>query len=829
MKCDGSISCFLTIIASAVSLVSFCTSMCADEPEIKLTLPEGFVGERIYDVPNRQGSWVSMTNDPKGRLIVSDQYGTLYRVDTSSAEIAVEQIPLKIGFAQGLLCAFDSLYVVSHEGKFDQVGKDGKKTKQVRPPGLYRLTDTDDDDQYDKVQLLREFDGGSEHGPHAVILSPDKQSLYICAGNHTMLPAPEKSLVPRVWQEDQLTPRLPDAGGHAVGRMAPGGWICKTDPEGKEFELISAGYRNQYDIAFNELGDLFTFDADMEWDIGLPWYRPTRVCHVTSGSEFGWRNGSGKWPTYFPDNLPAVIDVGPGSPTGITFGTGARFPQDYQKALYIADWSFGIIHKIDLQPSGSSYTATKSTFCRAPVLPVTDMVINPSDGAMYFLIGGRRTQSALYRVSYAGDQSVEKYVATKDDQPELGWMLKEFDEGLTTDTFDDAWNMLNHNERQVRFTARAAIERYESKNWYPRALDAEDVQTKLESLLALIRTCEDKSMHLKVVQSLEQIDFKSLSEMQQLHLLRNIALVVIRMGPLSDDSLESIQGMTRFYPSKSILVDRELARLLCAVEADDVVEKTLQLLSESDSQQQQIHYAMVLHRVKNGWTTENRTRFLNWFADSVKYAGGSSFRKYLANIRNKFVGEMPEQEREKLKTLWQEPIDEPLVPYADLKQRPVVSNWTLADLQDLSVESANIKNGKKLFALTQCYNCHIIGGEGGIVGPDLTNAGRRFSIHDLLETIIDPDKEISDQYRATVFQLDDGRVVTGRIANLTRNKYMIQEDMINPGKFTRFDASQIEEMKPSEKSMMPAGLLDTLNRQEIIDLIGYMKSTAQER
>ena len=111
----------------------------------------------------------------------------------------------------------------------------------------------------------------------------------------------------------------------------------------------------------------------------------------------------------------------------------------------------------------------------------------------------------------------------------------------------------------------------------------------------------------------------------------------------------------------------------------------------------------------------------------------------------------------------------------------------------------------------------------------MTNAGRRFSIHDLLETIIDPDKEISDQYRATVFQLDDGRVVTGRIANLTRNKYMIQEDMINPGKFTRFDASQIEEMKPSEKSMMPAGLLDTLNRQEIIDLIGYMKSTAQER
>ena len=219
----------------------------------ELSLPEGFNGQKIYDVPNRQGSWVSMTTDPKGRLIVSDQYGTLYRVDPTAGEISVEQIPLKVGFAQGLLCAFDSLYVVSHQGKFDQVDENGNKSKVTKPAGLYRLKDTDNDDQYDTVELLRKFDGGGEHGPHAVILSPDRKSLYVCAGNHTKIPDPEKSLVPRVWAEDQLTPRLPDAGGHAVGVMAPGGWVCKTDPDGKEFELISVGFRNQYDIAFNTL------------------------------------------------------------------------------------------------------------------------------------------------------------------------------------------------------------------------------------------------------------------------------------------------------------------------------------------------------------------------------------------------------------------------------------------------------------------------------------------------------------------------------------------------------------------------------------------------
>ena len=121
MKCYGGF-CSVAVVVAVVGLFSLCSTLSADELEIDLSLPDGFVGERIYEVPNRQGSWVCMTTDPQGRLIVSDQYGTLYRIDLSSEEISVEQIPLKIGFAQGLLCAFDSLYVVAHESKFDQVG-----------------------------------------------------------------------------------------------------------------------------------------------------------------------------------------------------------------------------------------------------------------------------------------------------------------------------------------------------------------------------------------------------------------------------------------------------------------------------------------------------------------------------------------------------------------------------------------------------------------------------------------------------------------------------------------------------------------------------------
>ncbi|MGE3778654.1 MAG: heme-binding protein, partial [Pirellulaceae bacterium] len=284
----------------------------ASQPKPVATLPErfalapGFRVELLYSVPGtEQGSWVSLAVDPRGRLIVSDQAGALYRVEVgpTPAHTKVERLRVGIGQAHGLLYAFDSLYVTVNGNA-------------AQGSGLYRVRDTDGDDQFDSVQLLRRIEGGGEHGPHAVVLGPDGQSLYVAGGNHTKLPQPERSLVPRNWQEDQLLPRMWDAGGHAVGILAPGGWICRTDPEGREWELVSSGYRNEYDIAFNPSGDLFTYDSDMEWDIGSPWYRPTRVCHATSGSEFGWRSGSGKWPEYYADSLPAAVDIGPGSPTG---------------------------------------------------------------------------------------------------------------------------------------------------------------------------------------------------------------------------------------------------------------------------------------------------------------------------------------------------------------------------------------------------------------------------------------------------------------------------------------------------------------------------------
>ncbi|HBF18004.1 MAG TPA: heme-binding protein, partial [Verrucomicrobiales bacterium] len=301
------------------------------------TLP-GFKAEKIYDVNKAsQGSWVGMTVDPKGRLITTDQYGGIYRV-TLNPKVSVERLKVNVSGGHGALYAFDSLYIMVGEGK----------------RGLYRLRDTNGDDQYDKEEYLIPLKAGGEHGSHSLVLSPDKKSIYMVGGNNTDMPPSVTSYrMAKAWKEDHILPRMPDGRGHNNGRMAPGGFIMKVSPDGKTQEMICHGFRNEFDAAFNLDGELFAFDADMEYDIGAPWYRPTRVNHVVSGVDWGWRHGTGKWPNYYTDTLPATIDIGPGSPTGVSNGLGARFPAKYQKAIYINDWTYGTMYAIHLEQDGA--------------------------------------------------------------------------------------------------------------------------------------------------------------------------------------------------------------------------------------------------------------------------------------------------------------------------------------------------------------------------------------------------------------------------------------------------------------------------------------------
>jgi putative heme-binding domain-containing protein len=830
---------FLLAIPAATASAQEKSSLAVSAtPVDKIKVLKDFRVELLYSVPKeKQGSWVSLCNAPNGTLIACDQGGGLYRITPPASggddtQTKVAKIPVDIGQAQGLLWAFDSLYVVVNGNEYKR--------------GLYRVTDSDGDGELDKVALLRELVGrAGEHGPHAVVAHPDGKSLVVLHGNQTPITELAGSRVPRVWGEDHLLPRMPDGRGFMAGVLGPGGAIYQIDPDGTNWDLLCVGFRNEYDMAFNKLGDLFTYDADMEWDFNTPWYRPTRVCLAASGADYGWRNGTGKWPVHYADTLPPVVDIGPGSPTGIAFGYGAKFPARYQDALYICDWSYGKMYAVHLAESGAGYTATVEEFVAGAPLPLTDLVVHP-DGALYFAIGGRSTQSGFYRVSYVGSESTDPPASVTKPRPvlEARRKLEAFHGRRDASAVETAWPHLDSADRYLRNAARVAIEHQDATTWREKALAETRPTAAINALLALVRVSAADPFHKKeshppadtalrkqIIEALSRIEWDALENWQQLELLRVYHVLFNRFGPPNDDERKLVVNKLKGkFPAADRLINGDLCQLLVYLEAPEIAPRTMELLATAPTQEEQIEYAKALRVLKTGWTPKLREQYFSWFLRAGTFKGGMSFEGFMNNIKKDAVALLSDAEKEHLKPILEaKPAESPL---AVSKPRPFVKKWTLDELVplvDQGLKNRDYDRGRKLFGAANCFACHRFGNEGGANGPDLTGIAGRFSTRDLLETIVDPSKVVSDQYAAVVIQTEDGQTITGRIINLHDNIMHINTDMLAPGATVNVDRREVVQMKPSAVSMMPTGLLDTLHEDEVLDLMAFLLSRGDRK
>ena len=829
-----------------ISLVPFLMTSAFGQFDTKATpidsisVKQGFEVELLFTVPKeRLGSWVNLCLDDKNRIIASDQFGGLYRFKAPAKgetlkESDIEKVPAKIRAANGLLWAFDSLYVAVNDYE--------KKMES----GVYRLTDSNGDDQLDKVEKLRGMKARGDHGVHALILSPDKKSIYLITGNNTTPVEANRSRVPMDWGEDHLLPRMPDGRGHNRDRLAPAGIIYKISPDGKDWEIVSSGYRNIFDGGFNADGELFTYDADMEYDFNTPWYRPTRICHVTSGSMYGWRNGTGKRPEFYPDNLPAAINIGPGSPTGVTFGYGAKFPSKYQKAMFILDWSWGKIYAVHMKPDGSTYTGMKETFITGSPLPVTDAIIHPGDGSMYFAIGGRKVQSGLYRVSYVGKEDT-KPVSMKpqvNDLAKLRHQLEDLHVGNHTNTLKLAWPHIDHDDRFIRWAALMAIQRLPVEKWVNRALQEKDLGKRSYALLSLAKAAGIDPLHRKesdapvnleignkIFQSLLEIDWEVLNSSEQNALIRTYQVAMVRFGKPSAQIVKKIIAqLDPHFPAKSFEMNWLLCETLSFLEAPNTAQKGISLLNKAPTQEEQMEYARSLRTLKNGWTHKLRTQYFNWFLKAANYRGGASFTKFIEFIRNDAVASLSPKEQKDLSALLDKKaeVKSPAEVMAEaMAGRTFVKNWELAELSKLSsdgLKRRSFDSGRKMFAAGGCYACHRFGNKGGMNGPDLTGSGGRYSPHDLLEQIMYPSKEINEQFVPTMVSLKNGQTLSGVVVNLNGDRVTLNTDLYNPNQRTSVQRKDVLSMGPSTVSPMPPGLLNMMKKDEIMDLLAYILS-----
>ncbi|MHA8069904.1 c-type cytochrome [Aquirufa ecclesiirivi] len=858
----------------------------------KIRLQPGFKVEHLFSPSDAKiGSWVAMCFDDKGRMIASDQYGGLFRltipaIGSKDNTPKIEKLKfgkgadtLGIGNAHGLLYAFNSLYVMVNarvapvNPPAATPGRNPNFAPSYAPrgSGLYRVQDLDGDDQFDKITLMKEFKGEGEHGPHSIILSPDKKSIYLINGNHTDVPPMDAYRLPKNWHEDNLFPLIKDPRGHANDRYAPGGYVVNIDPDGKKWELISAGYRNAFDIAFNEVGDLFAYDADMEWDFGLPWYRPTRINHVTSGSEHGWRTGNSKWSPSLPDNLPPVLNIGQGSPTSLLSLRDAKFPAKYKKSLLAFDWTFGIAHLIKLKPQGSTYSADREEFLSGIPLPLTDGQVGP-DGALYFLIGGRRLESDLYRVYYTGPEEASMKQVASQITPlnELRRKLEVFHNGPNPAAVATVWPHLNSPDRFVRYAARIALEHNPADSWKDKALNEKDPVAAINALIGLIRM--DKPENKNAINAaLLKIDNKGFNEALQIDYIRAFELNILRNGlPDASQSSAIVAKFDALYPARQMNLTRSLSRILVTLEAPNIIPRTLRLLETKDTASvaayraetatssadlimrnpqygtdiarmlekippaQQTYLATMLSAAKNNWTPELHDRYFAWFRKGFEFQGGRSYVGFIDRARKLALKNVAESQRAKYDKM--SGADLLTANGNDLVKvnapKGPGRNWKVDDavaLLDAPLTNRDFQNGKSMFAATTCRNCHAVGSDGGgNVGPDLTNLGTRFSKKDILEAIIDPNKTVSDQYAASQLMLRNGTSVVGRITNQDKVAFYVSQNPYAPDQVEKVLKKNVTSVKYSGVSPMLAGLINSLNPEELKDLMAYLMSGGSE-
>ncbi len=665
-----------------------------------VTLLPDFKLELIHVVPTSMGSWLPITFDNRGRMLVAAHNSNqIFRVTLpgigTADPVRVEPLDLDIGSAHGLLYAFDSIYVT--------VGDEERQGRKAS--GLYRIRDTNGDDVYDEAKVLRNLNGGGQHGPHALRLSPDGTSIFMINGNATVTTDFQSSRVPYIWGEDNLVRRVGNTQG-----SAPQGWITRVDPSGESWELYAMGFRNPVDFAFNKDGELFEYDADMEFDKGHPFYRPTNVAHVISGADLHYRTDSGtrKRPQYDIDGWPSAVYLGSGSPTGVSFGTGAKFPARYQDAMYLSDWSYGNVYAAHFTPDGSTYTGTAELFASGQPFGAGDIAVGPNDGALYIVIGGN-AQSVIYRVTYTGEQPTTPsapdtlHAAAREQRRSL----EAYHGRLDPAAIDAAWQHLGSEDRGIRYAARTAVEFQDQSLWRERALAETDPRRSVAAMVALARVngtdeffrnesdpAPDRALQARMIAALDRIDWHGLSYEEQLDLLRAYSLTFIRLGrPDVETTARLVAKFDPLLPAAYRELNWELAEMLIYLEAPSAATKVMALIRNAPSfprfptpsqylnplmlargtpgaaafgnenvmlakQQDQIQYAHLLRELRVGWTPDLRREYFEWFLmANSDYNGGNTFKTALSSMRTDAIAALSDADRAPI----QEVLDRPYV------------------------------------------------------------------------------------------------------------------------------------------------------------------------
>ncbi|MBM3845465.1 MAG: c-type cytochrome [Verrucomicrobia bacterium] len=239
-----------------------------------------------------------------------------------------------------------------------------------------------------------------------------------------------------------------------------------------------------------------------------------------------------------------------------------------------------------------------------------------------------------------------------------------------------------------------------------------------------------------------------------------------------------------------------------------------------------VHYANVASQIRDGWTLKQAERALEALQRAETAQGGRDYYGAIRRIRKQILANIDAQWLPELKAHIESrrPAPQIIPPMSATGSSTRSTPWKMEDF-DLGFQSGsrNSLMGKAAFSQAGCIHCHRQGGEGGDLGPDLSQLGRRMDRRAILESIIHPSKVIDEKYQLTNLTLRDDTELSGLV---------IREDSrtlrLAAGTWGDMESdvavADIERRQLSEISPMPEGLLDGLGREQILDLLSFLET-----
>jgi putative heme-binding domain-containing protein len=419
---------------------------------------------------------------------------------------------------------------------------------------------------------------------------------------------------------------------------------------------------------------------------------------------------------------------------------------------------------------------------------------------------------------------------------------------------------MGHADRWVRFAARIAVEHQPVESWRARVKPDANVDLAVNAAAALAR-CGNKDDLAAIVAAADSAA-KSKDLRQQQDRLRVFQIAFSRRGKPDAATAKRLgQEAAGRLPSGDNALDRQLAMLAIYLEEPTAPARVLKAMKFAQPgpavvadpeilarhpgyakaaaaamavtpSSTRIGLAIYLCRATAGWTPELRKEFFGYLDGLSQAEGGHSLKGFVRNIRKESLAAAPEAERAALEEI------APATPRKAAAPIPTAEGpgrlWTHAEALKAwddakAKKTLDFANGQKMFAAALCSQCHRLGDNGGAQGPDLSGLGARTAPADILTSVIQPSAVVSDQYANSVIGRVDGGKVVGRILNEEGDKLQLA---VNPFDFSvqlSINRSDVLSIDRDATSPMPVGLLNSLNAQEVADLLAYLVSGANAK